>query len=117
MTKVKVLDKNLKIVRPGMRCCFRDLVIRKRNGEQVRMLVQGDTAIVESVAPGEVLLKADRPILKPTDGKSLSVASPAIETEEVDQAFTMKTKYVERFKAWVIKSNKDGVESFLELLE
>lgn len=108
MAKVKVLDKNLKIVRPGMRCRFRDITMRKRNGEQIRMLVQGDTALIESVAPGEIHLKADQPILKTANG---------LEIEEVDQLFTIKTKYVERFKAWVASTNKDGVELFVELLE
>ena len=109
MSKVRVLDKNLRIVRPGLRCRFRDIIIRKRNGEQIQMVVQGDTAFVESVAPGAIRLKADRPVLKTTNG--------CMEMEEIDQTFTFKTKYVERFKSWMAQANKDGVELFVELLE
>lgn len=108
MEKVKVLDKNLKIVCPGARCRFRDLTVRKRNGEQIRMIVQGDTACVESVAPGLITLKVDRPVLTSING---------LEIVEEDQLFKIKTKYIERFKAWVVVQNRDGVELFLELLE
>lgn len=109
MARVKVLDKNLKVVKPGLRCRFRDVTMRKRNGEQLRLLVQGDTALIESVAPGEIHLKADRPVLKAVNG--------SMELEEEDQPFVVKTRFVDRFKAWVANTKKDGIDVFVELLE
>jgi len=111
MAKVKVLDKNLKVIKPGLRCRFRDVTMRKRNGEQIRLLVQGDTAVIESVAPGVVHLKADRPVLKSTSG------SVELNMQEEDQPFTVKTKFVDRFKAWMACTKKDGIDTFVELLE
>lgn len=122
MATIRVLDKHLKIIRPGLRCRFRDLTMRKRNGEQVRMVVQGDTALVESVAPGVIRLKADRPVLTALTVSDLSISrlsgtNSCLQVEELDQIFTFKTKYVKRFKAWMAQSNKDGIELFVELLD
>lgn len=108
MPKVKVLDKGLKIMRPGMRCRFRDVTARTSCGDQLRMLVQEDTALIESLTSGEIRLKADHPILK---------TASEWKVEEGQQQFVFKTRYVERFKAWMASTNVKGIECFVELTE
>ena len=112
MAKVKVLDKNLKMIRPGMRCKFQEHVARVRDNTSLSVIMQSDMAVVEGITvDGDVTLKSDKPIIQyqEVDGKLTPIGHA--------DSVIFKSKFVRRFKAFIAQNKRDGFEVFIEVIK